>query len=423
MLDAKRSGLKTFSWACFDFANSAYGTLIGTFVYATLFTEKFAEDSIQGTAWWGYAVAVSSLVIGLSSPPLGAIADAYGWKKRLMTFFIGVCSLASFALYFPTPEFAIWGLVLFAIGNVAVELAIVFNNAFLPEIAPKEKMGKISGLAWGFGYVGGLLCLGIALVGFALPEEPWFGLSKDGDEHVRATNLLVGLWVLVFSLPMLIFVGERRQAKSSEGIANVVRSSWLRLSETYREIRNFKNVFWLLFARLFYNDGLTTVFAFGAIYAAGSFGFEFQEILVFGIVLNVAAGGGAFLFSFFEDRIGSLRTILVSLVFLIGVSISAVLVESKDAFWVCGILLGIFIGPNQSASRAFMAKIVPEEKTNEFFGFFAFSGKTVSFLGPALCAWLTATFASQRVGMMVIPGLFLLGLFLAIWKVRDEKSG
>ena len=413
---------RIFSWACFDFANSAFTTLIGTFLYSNLFVFAIAPNEFEGTRMWGYAVAISSVAIGLLSPALGAIADAYGWKRRFMASFIILCSLASCALYFPESGQVIFALILFSIGTIAVEMAIVFNNAFLPEIAPREEHGKISGLAFAVGYAGGLICLGLALVGFVQPEQPWFGLSKEGSQHIRATNVLVGIWILVFSLPMLFWVKDSRKPKPSSGAGDIAAQSFRRLSDTFRHIRSYRNVFWLFLSRVFYNDALVTVFAFGAIYATGTFGFERSEVLIFGIVLNVCAGLGAFFFSFVEDRIGSRITIVISLVCLLASSLAAVIVQSQTGFWICAIVLGLFIGPNQSASRAFLSRMAPPEKVNEFFGFFAFSGKATSFLGPFLCGLLTAQFDSQRVGMAIVPILFAIGLWLILWKTKPAME-
>ncbi len=417
--DRKR---RIISWACFDFANSAYGTIVGTFVYATFFTSTIASDDETGIFVWGVTVAIASLSIGLLSPALGAIADAYGWKRRMMGVFISLCAAASFALFFPGPGDVILAAIVFGIGTVSVELAIVFNNAFLPELAPKDEHGRISGQAFAAGYLGGLICLVLSLYVFIGRETPLFGLADDSYVNVRATNLLVGVWVVVFSLPMLLWVKDQRKPRPAQGTGEIAKQAVARLSETFRHIQSYRNVFWLFVARVFYNDALVTAFTFGAIYAAGTFEFEPKEILVFGVALNVCAGMGAFVFSFIEDRIGSRMTIIISLVCLLASSAAAVFVTGKVGFWACAIVLGIFIGPNQSASRAYLSRIAPAEKVNEFFGFFAFSGKATSFLGPLLCGALTASFSSQRIGMAVVPALFALGLWLMLAKTRTTDE-
>ncbi len=419
---AVSSSKRIFSWACFDFANSAFGTLVLTFIYNTYFTKVVARDENVGTLQWGNTVAIASIVIAIFSPMLGAAADAFGWKKRFMATSIAVACLATASLYFPVKGDVLLALFLFGLALVATELSIVFNNAFLPEIAPKEAHGKVSGQAFALGYVGGLICLLIALVGFVPDQgDPWFGLSRENSQNVRATNVLVAIWFAVFSIPILWLVKEAKPPKQGQSPASVIRSSFKRLNDTFHHLRTYRQLFWLLVARLFYNDGLVAIFSFGGIYATVEFGFTFQDLMVFGIVLNVCSGVGAMAFSFIEDRIGSRITILITLYCLIGASATAIFIESKAAFWGCAVVIGLFIGPNQSASRAYLSRLTPPEKTNEFFGFFAFSGKATAFLGPVLYGQLTGLFDSQRVGMMTVPALFLIGLVFMIWKVRPGK--
>lgn len=411
---------KIWSWAFFDFAASAFATLIITFIFPRMFTQNYAASEVEGSRMWGNAVATAAVLIALLSPPLGAVADAYGWKKRMMALFIVICSMSAVALYFPVPGQVYWALGIFIVGNVSLELSVVFNNGFLPELAGPREQGKLSGRAWALGYVGGLLCLIVALVGFVQTDDPWFGLSKENLQHVRATNILVGIWVFVFCLPMLFILKEPRAKRSAEGVITVARRSFYRLGQTFSHIRQYQNAFWLLIARMFYNDGLTTVFTFGAVYASGTFGFSFSQVIVFGIALNVCAGLGAFGFSFIEDHIGSRNTIVISIIGLVSASGTALFIESQTAFWVCAIVLGTFIGPNQSASRALLSRLAPREKVNEFFGFFAFSGKATAFVGPFLCGQLTGIFDSQRVGMSVIPVLILAGGLILVAKVKGD---
>ena len=420
---AVSSGKRISAWACFDFANSAFGTLVLTFIYNTYFTKAIATDENVGTQQWGNTVALASIIIALLSPMLGAAADAFGWKKRFMATSIAMACLATAGLYFPVEGQTFLALFLFGLALVATELSIVFNNAFLPEIAPKEVHGKVSGRAFALGYVGGLICLFIALIGFVPDQgDPWFGLSRESGANVRATNVLVAVWFAVFSIPILTLVKEAKPPLHGESLATVVRLSFKRLNDTFHHLRSYQQLFWLLIARLFYNDGLVAIFSFGGIYATVEFGFTFQDLMIFGIVLNVCSGLGALVFSFVEDKIGSRITILITLYSLIGASATALFIESKTAFWACAVVIGLFIGPNQSASRAFLSRLTPPEKANEFFGFFAFSGKATAFLGPVLYGQLTGIFDSQRVGMASVPFLFLLGLALMIWKVRPWKK-
>lgn len=402
----------------YDFANSAFTTLVVTFIYATYFARAIAQDSVAGQSLWGVGVTVSSIVIALLSPYAGAIADRGGYRKRFLFIATACCILGTVGLFFPTDGDVTFALTVFIVANVAFEMGIVFNNAFLPDLAPANKIGRISGYAWGLGYLGGLLCMAIALVGFVLPDAPWFGLPKDGT-HVRATNLLVALWFAVFSIPMFLYVPEPRVVGAREG--SLIRLANRQFLNTFREVRRYRQVVRLLVARLFYNDGLITIIAFGAIFADGVFGFGTEKILYFGILLNVMAGLGAFLFGFLDDRLGGKRTILLSVVGLFFASLLAVLTETEALFWVAGSVVGLLMGPNQSASRSLMGRFVPDDKESEFFGFFAFSGKATAFIGPSMLAWMTTAFESQRIGISVVLVLFAIGGLLLV-RV-DEQEG
>jgi UMF1 family MFS transporter len=220
-------------------------------------------------------------------------------------------------------------------------------------------------------------------------------------------------------VPTFAILHEDKSSVSKSG--HVVRDAYRQLRDTFVEIRRYRQIVRLLIARLFYNDGLITVFAFGGIYAAGTFGFTFEQILIFGIVLNVAAGAGAFALGFVDDKLGGKRTITISLWGLILSAVLAVLAPNQALFWVAGIGVGIFAGPNQSASRSLLGRFVPPDKENEFFGFFAFSGKATAFLGPFLLGVLTQAFGSQRAGVSVVVLLLALGLFLL--RGVDEEEG
>jgi UMF1 family MFS transporter len=408
-----------WSWCLYDFANSPFTTLVVTFIFSTYFTARVAPDQVTGTALWSRGVAVTAFAVALLSPILGAFADRGGFRKLFVLFFTAVCIAGTVGLYGALPGDVGKALALFVIANVAFEMASVFYNAFLPDIAPPQRIGFISGAGWALGYLGGLLVLVIALFGFIQPEQPWFGLTRDADQHVRATNLLVAGWFAVFSLPLLLRVREDRSAVTRGG--SIMAAGLRQLVATLHEIRQYRQVVRFLLARLVYNDGLVTIFAFGAIYAQAVFAFTQSEIIVFGIVLNLTAGLGAFLLGFLDDRLGGKKTLVISLVGLGIATVLAMTAPNKAVFWVAGIVVGIFSGPNQSASRSLMGRFAPPDKENEFFGFFAFSGKATAFLGPFLLGSLTAASGSHRVGISIVLVLFLIGLALLL-RV-DEAEG
>jgi UMF1 family MFS transporter len=408
-----------WSWALYDFANSSFTTLVVTFVYATYFTQAIASDPISGTALWSRAVSLTAIVVALCSPVLGALADRGGFRKLFLAITMLACVTATAALYRVLPGQALLALSLFVVANVAYEFGEVFYNAFLPDVAPAGRMGTVSGWGWGLGYIGGLLALVLALVTLVQPETPWFGFAREAGENYRATNLLVAVWFLVFSVPLLLWVHEDKSKISPRN--RVLADTFSQLRRTFAELRRHRQTVRFLIARLFYNDGLVTIFAFGGIYAAGTFGFTIDQVIVFGIVLNLAAGAGSMLMGFLDDKIGGKRTIAVSLVGLMAATVLAAVASSVAWFWVAGILIGIFAGPNQSASRSLMARFVPEDAENEFFGFFAFSGKLTAFVGPFSLGVLTDWSGSQRVGVSVVIALFLLGLGLLL--AVDEREG
>jgi len=408
-----------WSWALYDWANSAFTTLVVTFIYATYFTKAMAPDEVTGTAWWSRAVATSAILTAVLSPILGAAADRAGARKRFLAVTTALCVAATALLAFVPPSLphaALIALTLYVIGDMAFETGYVFYNAFLPNIASPGRIGRVSGYGWGLGYIGGLVCMVIALVGF-VTERPWFGLSTAEGFNVRATNLLVAVWYLVFALPLFLVVPEQRTA----ALRIDVRGALQELLRTFHAIRRYRDMVRFLAARLIFNDGLVTVFAFGGIYAAGTFGMSLSEVILFGIMLNVASGLGSLAFGWVDDRVGGRRTLLISLVALSVATLLAVWAPTRTWLWVAGMLIGIFVGPNQSASRSLMGRFVPERHQAEFFGFFVFSGKVTSFLGPILLGAVTAATANQRAGVATVLAFFLVGglLLLAV----DEGRG
>ena len=426
-----------FSWSMYDFANQPFTTLVVTFIYGTFFTKVIAENEIVGTMLWSRGITITAIIVALLSPIMGAIADRGGYRKLYLIFWTWVSIIGALILWFPVEGQVVFALTAFIIGNVGFEMGGVFCNAFLPEITTKKNIGRVSGYGWSFGYVGGLVALAIALLLFVNPDIPIFNLDKTTHEHIRATNIMVAIWFAIFSIPTFLYVNQEKRPKQK--IKPMIIESIIQVRNTFRNVRQYKEMTKFLIARLIYNDGLITVFAFGGIYAAGTFGFSFQDILIFGIVLNVAAGLGAFMMGFLDDMIGGKSTIQISNVGLIIACIIAVsapdrdlfnitlpilgsiLITGKSMFWLSGILIGIFSGPNQSASRSLMARFVPKDRENEFFGFFAFSGKATAFMGPFLLGVLTQIFESQRYGIAVVI-LFLIVGFILLRSV-DEDAG
>jgi UMF1 family MFS transporter len=411
-LESGRRGI--FAWCLFDWANSAFPTVIITFVFAAYFTRAIAETPEVGTAQWGWTMSASALIVALLSPVLGAVADQGGRRKPWLAVTTGACVATSAALWFvaPGPALLVLALVLVAVANAAFEMGQVFYNAILPDIVPPGRLGRISGWAWGLGYAGGLVCLALVYLLFVQPERPLFGLNRESAEQVRIAGPLVALWFLVFALPLFLWTPDR--TGSGRPFAMLVRDGLGTLWRTLVNLGRYRNIARFLIARMIYIDGLNTLFLFGGIYAAGTFDMGYDEILVFGIVLNVAAGLGAAGFAWLDDWLGAKPTIVVSVLGLCVFGAAILLIDSKPWFYVYGCLIGTVAGPTQSASRSLMARLAPADMRAEMFGLYALSGRATAFVGPALVGWVTLWSGSQRIGMATTLAFFLVGLALLL---------
>jgi len=401
-LSEEKQKKQIISWSLYDFANQPYTTLIITFIYSAFFVNYIAGDEQQGTFLWANAISITAITVAFISPILGAIADNTGYRKSFLVFFTLICCLFTSLLYFPDKGDVFLALTFVVISNISFEMGTVFCNSYLNDLSSKKNIGKISGNAWGLGFVGGLLAL---LVSFLL-------FDVNNSSEVKQVNLFVAAWFLIFSLPTFFFLKDsKRQKINKENIS----SSFNSILQTFKEISKYKIIVRFLIARLFYNDGLITIFALGGIYAIGTLSFSMQEVLILGIVLNVFAALGSFVFGLIEDRIGVRKVINLSLVILVISTFLAFIspwtIYPKIFFWTSGVLLGTMVGPNQSCSRSYMAQIIPEDKKNEFFGFYAFTGKATSFLGPLMFGFLTKIY-SQQIGLLSVLVFFIIGLII-----------
>ncbi len=402
-------------WCFYDWANSAFPTLISTFVFATYFTEAVAASPEEGTTQWGYMTAAAAGIIALAAPILGSIADFGGRRKPWLAALTALTAAAVALLWFvePTPDDVLYALVFAGLATIGFELGMVFYNALLPEVAPPRMLGRVSGWGWGVGYFGGLAALGLCYVGFVGAEVPWFGVGREDAAHVRAVPVVAGLWIAVFCLPIFLMTPDRRAADARPmGEAAVL--GLRALVDTLRHIRRYRTVARFLLARMLYTDGLNTLFAFGGIYAAGTFGMDVSEVIRFGIAMNVAAGLGAVAFAWIDDWIGPKPTILIAIVAMTVLGAALLIIESTVLFWALALPLALFFGPAQAASRSLMARLAPPDLRTEMFGLYALSGKATAFLGPALLGWVTAIFMSQRAGMATILIFFVVGFALLL---------
>jgi len=397
-----RNRKEVLAWSFYDFANQPFTTIIVTFIYSAFFVKVIAPNEQEGTFLWSNAIAITAIVVSLLSPILGALADRGGYRKFFLITSTCICAIFSILLYFPNVGDVYFALSCFVIANIAFEMGSVFCNSYLPDLSNTDNIGRISGYAWGLGFVGGLLALFISL----------FLFDINNPDEIRKINILVGIWFLLFSIPTFLFVKDRKKEKFNK---QHIYSSFQSIKETFKSIANYREIYRFLIARLFFNDGLITIFALGGVYAVGTLDFSFEEVMMLGIVLNFCAGIGSFLFGYIEDKIGANKVINISLIVLMAATFIAYYSpetsNSKEWFWVAGVLLGLMVGPNQSCSRSLMARLTPKEKQNEFFGFFALTGKATSFLGPLFFGIVTK-FHSQQMALWVVIALLLIGFIL-----------
>ncbi|MPZ57185.1 MAG: MFS transporter [Rhizobiales bacterium] len=434
---ASRSAL--FGWIMFDWAAQPYFTLITTFVYAPYFAAAIASDPAEGQALWGFAKSAAGLTIAVFSPILGAIADAAGPRKPWIAGFGALLVVGACALWFGVPGGGVTlVLVAFALAAVGAEFATVFNNAMMPHLVPPERLGRLSGTGWAVGYLGGMVSL-VVVLGFlaASPQTgktllglaPLFGLDAVSREGDRAAGPLTAIWFAVFILPMFLFTPDH---PGKLPMRTAIRQGLATLAATLRDLRRHRDAALFLLANMIYADGLVALFAFGGIYAAGTFGWGTIEIGVFGILLTLTGTIGAFVGGRLDDRLGAKRVILGSLVILTCASTAILSIDpdrigfvvpvappvpggglyasaAERAYVAIGLLIGLAAGPMQAASRTQLVRLAPAGQETQFFGLFALSGRVTSFLGPFLVGVVTAATLSQKAGMAVLIAFFITG--------------
>jgi UMF1 family MFS transporter len=408
------------AWSLFDFANSAFTTIIITFVFAAYFAQGVAGDANTGAGQWSLAMGLAGLIIAVISPVIGAIADQTGRRKPWLAGVSVICVIATALLWFVRPEAGDvpFALVCVVIATVGFEVGLLFYNAMLPNVAPASMLGRVSGWGWALGYLGGLISLMVALFVLVQAETPPFGLDKNSAEHVRATAPLVAIWFTVFALPLFFMVKEDG---GGVPLRTAIRGGISQLIATFRNARKHGNTLRFLVAAMIYSDGVHTVFALGGVYAAAVFGMELADVIVLGIALNVTAGLGAFAFAWVDDKIGSKRTITLSLLALIIGTVGVLAAPTAMTFWIAALVMSTFFGPVQAASRTMMARLSPPEMRGEMFGLFSLSGKVTAFAGPALVGGIALATDNYRIGMAVVPVFLIVGLVI-LRGVREEPS-
>ena len=407
------------SWALFDAANSAFPLVMVTAVFVLYFKGVVVggDDVGRGDFLWGICVSASAALVALSSPLMGALADKLQWRKRLLAIYTVVAIAATVGLSQAGAGMIAFTMALFIIANAGFEGGMVFYGSLLPSIAPPEKMGKISGIGWACGYIGGLLCL-FGCTTLITPE--------NFADVVPTIVLIVAGWFAVFSLPLFVVVKERQEPQKTEGGALESLKRTLRDSFAQRDLKRF------LIAYFLFNDAVITTFAFAGPFAADELGFETGGIikLVMGVQLTGAIG--AFGLGMVSQKIGNARTIVITLVMWLVISLIG-FATAMDGLWpdsgnlratvfvAMGLSVGLAMGAIQSASRAFLASVVPPERSGEFFGLYAVAGRFSAIIGPTMFGWISLATGSKSWSVLFLVAMFAGGLAL-MWGVNEDRA-
>jgi len=419
-----------FGWAMFDFADSAFATTILAVIFNQYFVTVVAGGEkgihflglhLHGASLFTFVVSLSMAISAILSPFLGAVADTSGSKKRfLMTFCYGTILVTGLLYY--VHEGNTWsGALLFMLANVGFACGNVFYNAFLPEISTPETIGRISGLGWALGYIGGGTLLAINLIMLKYPG--WLG-RPEGYFTVQDCFLSVALWWFVFSLPTFFFLKEKRWASPSIR-GSRFRQGVDRLRHTFRRIRTFRELTKFLVAFLIYNDGIETVIVMASIFGAQVLGMRTEEIILFFLMIQGIAFFGSVAFGFLADAIGNKKTVMISLgiwsLIVIWAFTLGLFFDPLTEYWILGALAGTVLGGTQAASRSLQGLFTPEENSAEFFGFFAVSGRFASVFGPLIYGILIAITGDVQSGILSVLLFFVVGMVM-LWTV-DERKG
>lgn len=432
--DATRRG-PVLAWSLWDWGSAAFNAVIVTFVFSVYLTDAVGEDlsgPVSASSWLGWSVGAASLVIAVLAPVMGQRSDASGHRKRSLAL-LTTSVVAVTALMFlveDSPDFLWLGLVLIAVGTVLFELAQVPYFAMLRQVSTPETVGRVSGVGWAFGYLGGIVLLIIVYVGLISGDGGLLGVSTDNGLNIRWVAVVAAVWFLAFSIPVLLLVPELPAAPLLYGEGPVpdvgFRESYRVLFAEIRTMwREDRHTLQFLIASALFRDGLAGVFTFGAVIAVSVYGFTDDTVIPFGIAANVAAAAGALVAGRLDDRLGPRRVIVFSLVAMLVAGVVLLFVQGMAGFWVFGLVLCLFVGPAQSASRTYLVRLTPPGKEGQHFGLYAMTGRAASFLAPTLFGLFAFVLGDDRWGIVGIMLVLLVGL-VALLRVppltRDKAA-
>ncbi len=404
------------AWSLWDWGGAAFNAVMTTFIFTALYlTGDAFGGSDKATTTLAFAMSISGFVIALLAPVSGQRTDHSGRRKLWLgvnTLIVVVLTGACFFVQ-PHESYLLFGCMLIAAGHVFFELAGVNYNAMLLQISNKKTIGRISGIGWAAGYLGGIVALLIVYFVLIKPDVGIFGITSADGMTYRAVAVFSALWILIFSIPVMLAIPESKPDPNMPKVTFF--QSYVELFRTIAQLwREDRHTVYFLISSAIFRDGLAAIFTFGAVLAVGSFGFKTGDVLFFAIAANVVAAVGALSAGFFDDRFGPKAVILTSLVGLLVSGGALLFLHGSMAFWIFGLLLCLFVGPAQSSARTFMGRLAPEGKEGELFGLYATTGRAVSFLAPQLFAWSIVIFDAQRWGIIGILVVLLAGLLLLL---------
>tara|TARA_B100001250_G_scaffold51388_1_gene40164 strand:- start:3438 stop:4715 length:1278 start_codon:yes stop_codon:yes gene_type:complete len=397
---------KVVSWAFYDWANSAYSTTVMAGFFP-LFFEKFwsnPDDVIQSTYQLGIANSVSSIIIALVSPILGAIADRGSAKKKLLITFAFLGIVMTGGLWFV--QQGEWKLAVFfyVIATIGFMAGNIFYDSLLPSVATRDKVDYVSSLGYSLGYLGGGLLFLVNVLMYLHPD--WFGIS-DPSTAIRLSFVSVAIWWGIFTLPIMLFLPEP-ESENSVPLRKAVRSGLLQLKETYNHIREMKVIGTFLMAYWLYEDGVATIVRM-AVKVGSSMGFAAGDLITAILMVQFIGFPAALLYNWFGTRVGVKNAVLIAIGGYGIITLLGYFMTERTHFYLLAALIGIFQGGIQALSRSLFTRLVPPNKEAEFFGFYNMLGKFAAVIGPVLMGWITVTTGNPRMGILSIVILFVLG--------------
>jgi UMF1 family MFS transporter len=425
-LAAASTRRERWAWYLYDFGNSAYASVVLLAVYSAYFKDQVVGGA-EGTRMWGLALGIAMLVVALISPILGAIADFTASKKRFLLLFTVMACLFTAGLFFAKPGALVIGMGFFILAEIGYRAAQVFYNGLLPEIAEPWEMGRISGYGWAIGTAGGVVCLLLILPLIVL---------IGGTFIVRLSLVITALFFAVSAVPLFLWLRERAQPKDLPSGESYLSVALKQLWKTIRTAGQFWEFVKFMIAFLVYNDGIIMALDFAAIIGAVLFGMSQEQLIIFMIIVQVTNVAGAYLFGILVDRIGGKRSLVLSLLLMIGVVVWLYFNQTLTGYFFIGAVAGVAMAGAQSVSRTMVAIFAPPGQSAEFYGFFAVIGRTSSFIGPLVYGLLAAEAAlwyqsqgqdtglaeqsGQRVAILSIVVFLVVGL--ALLAFVDEKK-